>query len=133
VGIGLFVLARTLSATFLSRGDTATPVKALAVSVVVNVAFKILLMKPLAQVGLAFATSIGVWINVALLLWFALRARLIAFDERLKKSTWKLLLAAAVLAVALWIGEALLGELVARLPRFRSEALLAALAILGAI
>src|SRR6478672_3352814 len=91
VGLVPFVLARTFSATFLSRGDTATPVKALAVSVVVNVAFKILLMKPLAQVGLAFATSIGVWINVALLLWFALRAGLIAFDERLKASTWKLL------------------------------------------
>ena len=31
VGLVPFVLARTLSATFLSRGDTATPVKALAV------------------------------------------------------------------------------------------------------
>jgi putative peptidoglycan lipid II flippase len=133
IGLVPFVLARTLSATFLSRGDTATPVKALAVSVVVNVALKVVLMKPLAQVGLAFATSIGVWINVALLLWFALRARLIAFDERLKTSTWKLLLAAAVLAVALWVGEALLGEFVARLPRFRSEAMLAALAVLGAV
>jgi putative peptidoglycan lipid II flippase len=128
-----FVLARTFSATFLSRGDTATPVKALAVSVVVNVGFKILLMNPLAQVGLAFATSIGVWINVALLLWFALRAGLIAFDERLKTSTWKLLLAAAVLAVALWIGQLILGPLIGQLPRFRSETMLAALAVIGAI
>jgi putative peptidoglycan lipid II flippase len=127
------VLARTFSATFLSRGDTATPVKALAVSVVVNVAFKILLMKPLAQVGLAFATSIGVWINVALLLWFALRARLIAFDERLKASTWKLSLAAAVLAIALWIGQLLLAPMIEQLPRFRSETMLAALALIGAV
>jgi putative peptidoglycan lipid II flippase len=133
VGLVPFVLARTLSATFLSRGDTATPVKALAVSVVVNVAFKILLMKPLAQVGLAFATSIGVWINVALLLWFALRARLIAFDERLKASTWKLLLAAAALTIALWIGQLLLAPLIEQLPRFRSETMLAALALIGAV
>jgi putative peptidoglycan lipid II flippase len=133
VGLVPFVLARTLSSTFLSRGDTATPVKALAVGVVVNVAFKILLMKPLAQVGLAFATSIGVWINVALLLWFALRARLIAFDERLKTSTWKLLLAAAALAVALWIGQLVLEPVIGQLPRFRSEAMLAALAAIGAI
>jgi putative peptidoglycan lipid II flippase len=133
VGLVPFVLARTLSATFLSRGDTATPVKALAVSVVVNVAFKILLMKPLAQVGLAFATSIGVWINVALLLWFALRARLIAFDERLKASTWKLLLAAVALTIALWIGQLLLAPLIEQLPRFRSETMLAALALIGAV
>ena len=51
VGLVPFVLARVLSATFLSRGDTATPVKALAVGVAVNVALKIVLMKPLAQVG----------------------------------------------------------------------------------
>src|SRR5271169_1103840 len=61
VGLVPFVLARVLSATFLARGDTATPVRALVVGVAVNVALKIVLMKPLAQVGLAFATSIGVW------------------------------------------------------------------------
>jgi putative peptidoglycan lipid II flippase len=133
VGLVPFVLARTLSSTFLSRGDTATPVKALAVSVVVNVGLKILLMKPLAQVGLAFATSIGVWINVGLLLWFALRARLIAFDERLKASTWKLFLAAAALAIALWISQLLLEPLIGQLPRFRAETMLAALALIGAV
>jgi putative peptidoglycan lipid II flippase len=133
VGLVPFVLARTLSATFVARGDTATPVKALAAGVVVNVALKIVLMKPLAQVGLAFATSIGVWINVALLLWFALRARLIAFDQRLNASTWKLIVAAAVLALALWVGELLLDPFIAPLPRFRSEAMLLALAIVGAV
>ena len=35
-------------------------------------------MGPLAQVGLALATSIGAWINFALVLWFASRARLFA-------------------------------------------------------
>jgi len=133
VGLVPFVLARVLSATFLSRGDTATPVKALAVGVAVNVALKIVLMKPLAQVGLAFATSIGVWINVALLLWFALRARLLSFDQRLQTSTLKLLAAAAILALALWLGELILAALLAPLPRFRSEALLLALAVVGMI
>lgn len=133
VGLVPFVLARTLSATFVARGDTATPVKALAAGVVVNVALKVVLMKPFAQVGLAFATSIGVWINVALLLWFALRAKLIALDERLTTSTWKLFAASAVLAITLWAGHQILDEPIARLPRFRPEAMLMALAVLGAI
>src|SRR5207248_22128 len=53
-GIGLlpFVLLRSASVTFLARGDTMTPVKALAVAVAVNVALKVLLMDRYAQVGL---------------------------------------------------------------------------------
>ena len=67
IGLLPFVLMRSATVTFLSRGDTATPVKALFVAVAVNVALKILLMDRYAQVGLAFATSVGAWINLALL------------------------------------------------------------------
>src|SRR5262249_53461583 len=59
IGLLPFVLMRSASVTFLSRGDTTTPVKALFAAVIVNVALKILLMDRYAQVGLAFATSIG--------------------------------------------------------------------------
>ena len=41
-GLIPFVLMRTASVTFLSRGDTSTPVKALFVAVAVNVALKVL-------------------------------------------------------------------------------------------
>src|SRR6267378_8073310 len=92
IGLLPFVLLRAVSSTFLARGDTATPVKALMASVVINVALKVLLMDRYAQVGLAFATSIGVWVNFALLVWFALRRKLIAFDDRLRSSGIKLVL-----------------------------------------
>ena len=59
---------------FFARGDTATPVKAALIAAAVNIAFKVLLMGPLAQVGLALATSIGAWINLGLVIWFATRA-----------------------------------------------------------
>ena len=49
------------------------PMKAL-IAAAVNIAFKFLLMGPLAQVGLALATSIGAWINLGLVIWFAHRA-----------------------------------------------------------
>jgi hypothetical protein len=45
----------------------------------------------------------------------------------------KLLAAAAILALALWLGELILAPLLAPLPRFRSEALLLALAVVGMI
>ena len=65
-GLLPFVLIRSTVATFFARGDTATPVKAALIAAAVNIAFKFLLMGPLAQVGLALATSIGAWINLGL-------------------------------------------------------------------
>jgi len=128
-----FVLLRSVQATFLARGDTVTPVKALFASVVVNVALKILLMRDYAQVGLAFATSIGVWINFGLIVWYAHRARLIVLDGRLKRSAGRLLVAGLGLAAALFVGEQLIAPLVARLPALRAETELAALALIGAL
>ncbi|HEX4552688.1 MAG TPA: murein biosynthesis integral membrane protein MurJ [Xanthobacteraceae bacterium] len=133
IGLVPFVLLRSVTATFLARGDTATPVKALLVSVVVNVALKILLMKDYAQVGLALATSVGVWINFALVVWYAHRARLIAVDARLKRSVARLALAGLVLAAALFLGARVIAPLLAGLHAFRAELTLAALALLGGL
>lgn len=132
IGLVPFVLLRSVTATFLARGDTATPVKALFASVVVNVALKVLLMRDYAQVGLAFATSVGVWINFGLIVWYARRAGLIALDDRLKRSAGKIALAGLALAAALFGGAHLLDRLLAGLP-LRAEASLAVLVLLGAV
>ena len=100
-GLLPFVLIRSTVATFFARGDTATPVKAALIAAAVNIAFKFLLMGPLAQVGLALATSIGAWINLGLVVWFAARAGHIHIDERLRQSTLKLAVAGLALAAAL--------------------------------
>ena len=133
IGLFPFVLLRSVSAPFLARGDTATPVKALLISVIINVALKILLMGRLAQVGLALATSIGVWVNFILLTWFARRRDLIGVDERFKRSLEKLIVSGILLAVALFIGERFFAGLFVDLPRLRAETTLAALAILGGL
>jgi putative peptidoglycan lipid II flippase len=127
IGLVPFVLIRSVSATFLARGDTATPVKALFAGVVVNVALKIVLMKDYAQVGLAFATSVGAWINFALVVWYARRARLITVDARLKQSAARLAGAGLVLAAALFVGN----RLIADAPALGAVPRLAALAAIG--
>jgi putative peptidoglycan lipid II flippase len=102
VGLLPFVLIRSVVASFYARGDTATPVKAALIGVVVNIGFKILLMGPLAQVGLALATSIGAWVNLLLVIWFASRAGLGGTDQRLRVTAARLAIATIILAVALW-------------------------------
>ena len=105
VGLLPFVLMRSATVTFLSRGDTITPIKALFVAVIVNVGLKILLMDRLAQVGLALATSIGAWINLLLLVWLAARQNLLTIDRSLKQAALKLAIAGAGLAFALLVCE----------------------------
>ncbi|NWG25846.1 MAG: murein biosynthesis integral membrane protein MurJ [Pseudorhodoplanes sp.] len=127
-GLLPFVLIRSVTATFYARGDTATPVKASLAAVAVNIVFKVLLMGPLAQVGLAIATSIGAWINLLLVFVFAARAGLIAFDERLRLSLVRLGAAGAGLAAFMFAGHMLIASL-----KLRDELALAALAVGSAI
>ncbi len=130
-GLLPFVLIRSAVATFFARGDTATPVKAALIAAGVNIAFKFLLMGPLAQVGLALATSIGAWINLALVLRFAHREKHLMIDERLRQSAVKLAAAGLALAVAVWLCEAPVAHLFEGWHRLRDVAILAALAIIG--
>src|ERR1041385_1778323 len=105
IGLVPFVLMKSVTATFLARADTATPVKAALTAAGINIIFKIafLYFKTLAQVGLALATSIGTWINLGLILWFGLRAGYISFDATFKRAALKLVLAGLTLFAALWI------------------------------
>jgi putative peptidoglycan lipid II flippase len=132
IGLLPFVLLRAVSATFLARGDTATPVKALAVSVAVNVALKVLLMDRYAQVGLAFATSVGVWVNFCLLVWFARRRGLISFDDRLKSSVVRLAFSGLLLAAALFAAAGPVMAYCQAFGAFRNVAALGILGLLGA-
>ena len=133
LGLVPFVLIRSVIATFFARGDTANPVKASLAAVAVNIAFKVLLVGSLAQVGLALATSIGAWINLALVLWLAARAGLIGFDPDLRRAVLKIAAAGVALAVALWIGQGLAARLLHDGVALRDEARLALLVAIGAV
>lgn len=130
-GLLPFVLIRSTVATFFARGDTRTPVIAALIAAAVNIGFKILLMGPLAQVGLALATSIGAWINLLLVIWFARRAGLLSIDARLRASALKLLVAGLALALVLWLCKGPVAGLFAGWDRLRDEAMLGALVAIG--
>ena len=131
IGLVPFVLIRSVVAPFLARGDTATPVKAALTGTAVNIVFKVALMGPLEQVGLALATSIGAWINFILVLWLAARAGLIAADAQLKSSLIKLTVAGLAFALFLYVAALAVTSLLSSWPRFRYESELLVLALLG--
>jgi putative peptidoglycan lipid II flippase len=131
LGLVPFVLIRSVVATFFARGDTATPVKAALTAVPVNIAFKIMLMGPLAQVGLALATTIGAWINFGLVLWFAARAGHLRRDPDLVRAVGKLAVAGLALALVLLFAQRPLLDLFAGWGRWRDLMALVVLAAIG--
>lgn len=133
VGLAAFVLIRSVVASFYARGDTKTPLKASLTAIAVNVGLKVVLMGPLAQVGLALATAVGAWINVGLVVLLARRRGYFSLDARFKRSAAIIALASAALGFVLWAGQRWLPDLLAGLPAFRAEASLAILAAAGGL
>ncbi|MDH7512428.1 MAG: murein biosynthesis integral membrane protein MurJ [Clostridiales bacterium] len=74
--LGLFAYAsvRVIAPVFYSLGDTKTPVKVSVLSVAVNIALNLVLMRPLGFRGLALATSFAAMVNM-LSLMFLLQRR----------------------------------------------------------
>lgn len=101
-GLPAFILLRSLVASLYAREDTKTPVRAALAATMVNVALKIALMGPLAQVGLAAATAAAAWINAGLLTLALRRKGCFSPDARLKRTAPRLAGAALLMAPALW-------------------------------
>src|SRR5947207_48902 len=132
VGLVPFVLIRSAVATFYARKDTATPVKAALTGVAVNVALKLALMGTLAQIGLALGTAIGAWVNLLLVIGFAVRAGHLELDRTLARSSARFVVAGVLLSVALWLAARFATAQFAQLSTFRDETALLLLAAVGA-
>ncbi|MET0878647.1 MAG: murein biosynthesis integral membrane protein MurJ [Tardiphaga sp.] len=126
-----FVLIRSAVATFYARKDTATPVKASLAGIAVNVLLKILLMGSLAQVGLALATAAGVWVNLLLVIGFAVRAGYLEFDRAFVLSLVKFFVIGISLAATFWLAARFAAAQFASWNSLRDEAALGILMLVG--
>jgi putative peptidoglycan lipid II flippase len=133
IGLIPFVLIRSAVATFYARKDTATPVKAALTGVAVNVALKIALVGSLAQIGLALATAVGAWVNLLLVIGFAVRAGHLDLDRTLLRSAAKFVVSGVLLGFALWLAARFATAQFAQISAFRDEAALLLLIAIGTI
>jgi putative peptidoglycan lipid II flippase len=65
LGTPAFVLQQLYSRAFFARGDTKSPMRFALVSVAVNIVFGVVLFKMIGVKGIAAATAIASWLNVA--------------------------------------------------------------------
>jgi putative peptidoglycan lipid II flippase len=133
IGLIPFVLIRSAVATFYARKDTATPVKAALTGVAINVLLKIALVGSLAQIGLALATAVGAWINLLLVVLFAVRRGFFEFDRAFVMSLAKFVVAGVVLGIALWLAARWASSALAGVTSLRDEIALGILIATGTI
>ncbi len=104
VGLVSIAAVRVVAPAFFALRDTATPVRAAAVAMLVNIVFCLALREPLGNAGIALANSIAATVNSALLLLlFRRRAGTLGL-RRLAPSMLRLAASAAVMG---WVVEAL--------------------------
>jgi putative peptidoglycan lipid II flippase len=133
IGLIPFVTIRSAVSAFYARKDTATPVKASLTGLGVNLLLKVLLMGSLAQVGLALATAVGAWINLLLVVGFAVRAGYLELDKALVRSLVKFAISGIAVAAALWFTARFAAVHFAQLGMLREEAALLLLIAVGAV
>ncbi|SJZ91473.1 putative peptidoglycan lipid II flippase [Enhydrobacter aerosaccus] len=85
LGLPAFVLVKALTPGFFAREDTRTPLYIAIVSITVNMALNAVFLygTPLAQVGIALATSISGWLNTVMLGAVLMRRGQLKPDARL--------------------------------------------------
>jgi putative peptidoglycan lipid II flippase len=134
VGLPAFVLVKALTPGFFAREDTRTPLYIAIVSIVVNVALNLAFLygTNLAQVGIALATSLSGWLNVAMLggvlRW---RDHWIA-DRRLVSRSLRMVAATAGMGLVLWLALIVLNPTLAH-ANVKGVAALAGVCALGGI
>jgi putative peptidoglycan lipid II flippase len=102
LGLPAFILLRCIVPSFYARGDTATPVRATVLSVIANIAMKIVLVWVFSfgAAGLALGTSFGAWVSFFVLVWLARRRGVLVLTPELKR---------AALPVAIVVGGVVAG------------------------
>jgi putative peptidoglycan lipid II flippase len=108
LGLPAFVLVKVLAPGFFARGDTATPVKIGVAAVVLNLGMNVAFMVPLQHIGPALATSLAAIFNVVGLGVALARRGHLKPDDRLRRRTARMAVAAAVMGVVLWLAQQVL-------------------------
>ena len=108
LGLPAYVLVKVLVPNFYARSDTRTPVYAAMISLAVFVAMNFVLLDGFGVVGVAFASVIGAWINVAYLYTVLVKRGYYTVPLALVGRILKQVVAAAAMGAALWYARDLL-------------------------
>ncbi len=102
LGLPAFVLLKVFQPAFFARENTRTPMWYSAINVGVNIALSFALFPIYGHVGVALATTIASWLNVAMLFVALKRAGLFEGDARLRSLVLRIIAASAIFGGVLY-------------------------------
>jgi len=102
IGVPAFMLVKVLASAFYAKQNIKTPVKIAVVAMVSNTILLLILIKPLAHMGLALATSIAGFINVGALFYFLVKRGIFVPQPGWLRFAGQLFLANGLLLAWLW-------------------------------
>ena len=108
LGLPAYVLVKVLVPNFYARSDTRTPVYAAFISLAVFIVMNFALVADYGVVGIAFASVVGAWINVAYLYIVLVKRGYYSIPLKLVGRIARQLVAAAAMGGALWFARDLL-------------------------
>lgn len=111
-GLPAFVLHKVFQPLYYAREDSRSPFHFALVSMVVNAAIAVGLMPLIGFAAAALATTVAAW-AMAFQLWFGTRkmGHAARFDSRFRSRVPRALAASAAMALALYLGQQALAEM----------------------
>jgi putative peptidoglycan lipid II flippase len=102
IGLWAFSAVRIVVATFFALQDSRTPAQTAIISIIANILFGIMLMRPLAHGGLALATTLASILNLGLLIR-ALRLKLGQLGWRsITQSACRTMVCSGIMGIVVW-------------------------------
>jgi putative peptidoglycan lipid II flippase len=107
IGLPAFLAVKIFAPGFFANHDTKTPFKIAMLCVGVNLFFNLILVFVfhMAHVGMALATSIAGWVNVAVMVIILRKRGIFAADDLLIARLIKMLIASAIMAIVLMLTQ----------------------------
>lgn len=102
LGLPAYVLIKVLQPSFFAREDTKTPMIYVGIAMAANVLLSIMLFTTIGATGIAIATTLAGWINVALLLTKLREREGFSFDSVFRRRFLGILAASALMGVVLF-------------------------------
>lgn len=102
-GLPAYLAVKVFAPGFYASHDTKTPFKIALLCVGVNLFFNLALIHHFQHVGMAMATAIASWVNLALMARILYRRGIFVPDRLLKTRLLKMLASAKVMALSLYL------------------------------
>jgi putative peptidoglycan lipid II flippase len=102
LGLPAYVLIKVLHPSFFAREDTKTPMIFAGIAMAANVVLSLMLFTTIGATGIAIATTLSGWINVALLLTKLREREGFAFDSVFRRRALGILAASALMGAVVF-------------------------------